>query len=197
MKEKVGFIGLGAMGVPMSQRLLEAGYPLTVYDIRKEAIEAIVKKGAQGTASPKEVGEQCGKVITIVPNSDAVEQVVFGPGGLLEGMKAGSVLIEMTSAYPPSTLKVNQALSAKGVHMIDAPVSGGVVGAVAGTLSIMVGGDEKIFESCRPILSAMGKNLFHIGEIGFGHALKAINNFISATSTARGFSIVWCGRSML
>ncbi len=184
MKEKVGFIGLGAMGVPMSQRLLEAGYPLVVYDLRKEAIEAIVKKGAQGASSPKEVGEKCRKVITIVPNSDAVEQVVFGTGGLLEGMKGGDILIEMTSAYPPSTLKVNEALAAKGVHMIDAPVSGGVVGAVAGTLSVMVGGDEKIFESCRPILSVMGKNLFYIGGIGFGHALKAINNFLSATSLA-------------
>jgi 3-hydroxyisobutyrate dehydrogenase-like beta-hydroxyacid dehydrogenase len=184
MKEKVGFIGLGAMGDPMSQRLLEAGYPLVVFDVRKEAVEAIVKKGAKGAASPKEVAEQCGKVITIVPNSDAVEQVVFGPGGLLEGMKAGDVLMEMTSAYPPSTLKVNQALSAKGVHMIDAPVSGGVVGAVAGTLSVMVGGDEKTFEACRPILSVMGKNLFYIGGIGFGHALKAINNFLSATTLA-------------
>ena len=184
MKEKVGFIGLGAMGVPMSQRLLEAGYPLAVYDVRKEAVETLVKKGAQAASSPKEVAEKCRKVITIVPNSDAVEQVVFGPGGLLEGMKAGDVLMEMTSAYPPSTLKVSQALAAKGVHMIDAPVSGGVVGAVAGTLSVMVGGDEKIFESCRPILSVMGKNLFYIGGIGFGHALKAINNFLSATTLA-------------
>ncbi|MGE5254060.1 MAG: NAD(P)-dependent oxidoreductase, partial [Planctomycetaceae bacterium] len=184
MKEKVGFIGLGAMGVPMSQRLLEAGYPLVVFDVRKEAVETIVKKGARGAASSKEVAEQCGKVITIVPNSEAVEQVVFAPAGLLEGMKAGSVLMEMTSAYPPSTLKVNQALAAKGVHMIDAPVSGGVVGAVAGTLSVMVGGDEEIFESCRPILSVMGKNLFYIGGIGFGHALKAINNFLSATTLA-------------
>jgi 3-hydroxyisobutyrate dehydrogenase-like beta-hydroxyacid dehydrogenase len=184
MKEKVGFIGLGAMGIPMSQRLLEAGYPLAVYDVRKEAIEAIVKKGAQGASSPKEVAEKCRKVITIVPNSDAVEQVVFGAGGLLEGMKAGDVLMEMTSAYPPSTLKVSQALAGKGVNMIDAPVSGGVVGAVAGTLSVMVGGDEKIFESCRPILSVMGKNLFYIGGIGFGHALKAINNFLSATTLA-------------
>jgi 3-hydroxyisobutyrate dehydrogenase-like beta-hydroxyacid dehydrogenase len=184
MKEKVGFIGLGAMGVPMSQRLLEAGYPLVVFDVRKEAVETIVKKGARGAASSKEVAEQCGKVITIVPNSEAVEQVVFGPAGLLEGMKAGSVLMEMTSAYPPSTLKVNQALAVKGVHMIDAPVSGGVVGAVAGTLSVMVGGDEKIFESCRPILSVMGKNLFYIGGIGFGHTLKAINNFLSATTLA-------------
>jgi 3-hydroxyisobutyrate dehydrogenase-like beta-hydroxyacid dehydrogenase len=184
MKEKVGFIGLGAMGVPMSQRLLEAGYPLAVYDVRKEALEILVKKGAQGAVSPKEVAEKCRKVITIVPNSDAVEQVVFGPGGLLEGMKAGDVLMEMTSAYPPSTLKVSQALAGKGVNMIDAPVSGGVVGAVAGTLSVMVGGDEKIFESCRPILSVMGKNLFYIGGIGFGHALKAINNFLSATTLA-------------
>jgi 3-hydroxyisobutyrate dehydrogenase-like beta-hydroxyacid dehydrogenase len=184
MKEKIGFIGLGAMGVPMSQRLLEASYPLVVYDVRKEAIETIVKKGAQGASSPREVAEKCRKVITIVPNSDAVEQVVFGPSGLLEGMKAGDVLMEMTSSYPPSTLKVNEALAAKGVHMIDAPVSGGVVGAVAGTLSVMVGGDEKIFESCRPILSVMGKNLFYIGGIGFGHALKAINNFLSATTLA-------------
>ena len=184
MKENVGFIGLGAMGVPMSQRLLEAGYPLVVYDVRKEAIEAVVKNGSMGASSPEEVAEKCRKVITIVPNSDAVEQVVFGTDGLLEGMKAGDVLIEMTSAYPPSTLKVHEALAAKGVHMIDAPVSGGVVGAVAGTLSVMVGGDEKIFESCRPLLSVMGKNLFFIGGIGFGHALKAINNFLSATTLA-------------
>jgi 3-hydroxyisobutyrate dehydrogenase-like beta-hydroxyacid dehydrogenase len=155
-----------------------------VYDVRKEAIEAVVKKGAQAASSPKEVAEKCRKVITIVPNSDAVEQVVFGPAGLLEGMKAGDVLIEMTSSYPPSTLKVHQALSAKGVKMIDAPVSGGVVGAVAGTLSVLVGGDEKLFESCRPILAVMGKNLFYIGGIGFGHALKSINNFLSATTMA-------------
>ena len=195
MKETIGFIGLGAMGVPMSQRLLEAGYPLVVYDVRKEAIEAAVKKGARGASSPKEVAEKSRRVITIVPNSDAVEQVVFGPSGLLEGMKAGDILIEMTSSYPPSTLKVHQALSAKGVNMIDAPVSGGVVGAVAGTLSVMVGGDEKIFESCRPILSVMGKNLFYIGGIGFGHALKAINNFLSATSlAATSEAIILAGR---
>jgi 3-hydroxyisobutyrate dehydrogenase-like beta-hydroxyacid dehydrogenase len=184
MGERVGFIGLGAMGQPMSRRLLEAGFSLVVHDVRKEAMEIPIKKGAQGASSPKEVAEKCRKVITIVPNSDAVEQVVFAAGGLLEGLKAGDVLVEMTSAYPPSTLKVHQALAAKGAHMIDAPVSGGVVGAEAGTLSVMVGGDEKIFESCRPILSVMGKNLFYIGGIGFGHALKAINNFLSATTMA-------------
>lgn len=177
MKEKVGFIGLGAMGQPMSQRLLEAGYSLVVYDVRAEALKPLVQKGAAGASSIREVAEKCRKVITIVPNSDAVEQVVLAPGGLLEGVRAGDILMEMTSAYPPSTLKVHQALTVKGATMIDAPVSGGVVGAVAGTLSIMVGGDEKIFESCRPILSAMGKNLFYLGGSGRGTASKPLTIF--------------------
>ncbi|MBI5966344.1 MAG: NAD(P)-dependent oxidoreductase [Deltaproteobacteria bacterium] len=184
MEEKLGFIGLGAMGQPMSRRLLEAGHQLVVYDLRPQAIAALVQKGAEGASSVKELAERCRKVITIVPNSDAVEKVVFGPEGFLKGAKAGDILIEMTSAYPPSTLKIHQALSAKGVSMIDAPVSGGVVGAEAGTLSIMVGGDEKVFDSCRPILSVLGKNLFYMGAIGSGHVAKAINNFLSATSMA-------------
>ena len=183
-KEKIGFIGLGAMGQPMSRRLLEAGYPVVACDLRTEAVKAAVQKGAEPASSAAEVAEKCRKVITIVPNSDAVDQVVFGPRGLLEGLKAGDVLLEMTSAYPPSTLRVHQALAAKGASMIDAPVSGGVVGAEAGTLSIMVGGDESIFQSCRSILSVMGKNLFYLGGIGSGHALKAINNFLSATTLA-------------
>lgn len=183
-KGKIGFIGLGAMGQPMSRRLLEAGYQVVGYDVRPEAVKAAVQKGAEPASSAKEVAGKCRKVITIVPNSEAVDQVVFGPQGLLEGFQAGDILMEMTSAYPPSTLRVHQALVSKGVYMIDAPVSGGVVGAVAGTLSIMVGGDESIFQSCRPILSVMGKNLFYMGGIGSGHAVKAINNFLSATSLA-------------
>ena len=184
MAEKLGFIGLGAMGQPMARRLLEAGFPLAVYDLRAEAVEGLVKIGAEAASSAKEVAQKSRKVITIVPNSEAVEKVVWGPEGLLEGAKGGDLLIEMTSAYPPSTLKVHQTLSAKGLSMIDAPVSGGVVGAVAGTLSIMVGGEEAIFEACRPILSVVGKNLFYMGAIGSGHAVKAINNFLSATSLA-------------
>ncbi|MGQ9694583.1 MAG: NAD(P)-dependent oxidoreductase [Thermodesulfobacteriota bacterium] len=184
MSEKIGFIGLGAMGQPMSKRLLAAGYKLVVYDLRKEAMEVLVQKGAEAANSVKEVAEKCRKVITIVPNSEAVEKLVFGAQGFLEGAQAGDILIEMTSAYPPSTLKINEALKVKGVHMIDAPVSGGVIGAEAGTLSIMVGGDEAIFGTCRPILSVMGKNLFYMGGIGAGHAMKAINNFLSATSLA-------------
>ncbi len=183
-KGKIGFVGLGAMGQPMSRRLQEAGFQVVGYDVRPEAVKAIVQRGGEAASSSKEVAEKCRKIITIVPNSEAVEQVVFGSRGLLEGFKAGDILIEMTSAYPPSTLKVNQALSGKGVSMIDAPVSGGVIGAEAGTLSIMVGGVESIFESCRPIFSVMGKNLFYMGGIGSGHAMKAINNFLSATSLA-------------
>jgi 3-hydroxyisobutyrate dehydrogenase len=184
MEEKLGFIGLGAMGQPMSKRLLEAGFQLVVYDLRPEAVQALIQKGAEAASSAKEVAEKCRKVITIVPNSEAVEQVVFGPEGLLKGARAGGILIEMTSAYPPSTLKIYQALSARNIRMIDAPVSGGVGGAEAGTLSIMVGGNEAIFESCRPILSVLGKNLFYMGGISSGHAVKAINNFLSATSLA-------------
>ncbi|MCX5909814.1 MAG: NAD(P)-dependent oxidoreductase [Deltaproteobacteria bacterium] len=183
-KEKIGFIGLGAMGQPMARRLLEAGYALVVYDLRPEAMEVVTKRGAESASSVKEVAQKCRKMITIVPNSEAVEKVVLGPQGLLEGAKAGDILIEMTSAYPPSTLKISQALSARGILMIDAPVSGGVIGAEAGTLAIMVGGEEKVFESCRPILSVMGKNLFYMGGIGSGHTLKAINNFLSATAMA-------------
>lgn len=184
MSEKIGFIGLGAMGQPMSKRLLAAGYKLVVYDLRKEAMEVLVQKGAEAANSAKEVAEKCRKVITIVPNSEAVEKLVFGAQGFLAGAQAGDILIEMTSAYPPSTLKINEALKVKGVHMIDAPVSGGVIGAEAGTLSIMVGGDEAIFGTCQPILSVMGKNLFYMGRIGAGHAMKAINNFLSATTLA-------------
>lgn len=184
MAEKIGLIGLGAMGQPMSKRLLAAGYKLVVYDLRAEAIQAAVEKGAEAASSVGEVAERCRKVITIVPNSEAVEQVVFGPQGYLQGAKGGDILIEMTSAYPPSTLKIHQALSAKGIAMIDAPVSGGVIGAEAGTLSIMVGGEEAIFETCRPILAIMGKNLFYMGKIGAGHTMKAINNLLSATTLA-------------
>jgi len=184
MEEKIGFVGLGAMGQPMSRRLLEAGHHLVVYDLRAEAIAVLVQKGAEVASSVKDVAEKCRKVITIVPNSEAVEQVVFGPEGLLKGARAGDTLIEMTSAYPPSTIKIYQALSARNIRMIDAPVSGGVAGAQAGTLSIMVGGDEAVFHSCKSILSVMGKNIFHMGGIASGHTVKAINNFLSATSLA-------------
>ncbi|MEW5911826.1 MAG: NAD(P)-dependent oxidoreductase [Thermodesulfobacteriota bacterium] len=184
MSERIGFIGLGRMGGPMSRRLLQAGYDLVAFDVDQQALERAQDLGAQAAGSPQEVARQCRTVITIVPNSNIVEQVVLGAEGLLQGAQEGDVLMEMTTAYPMSTLKVAERLRQRGVNMIDAPVSGGVVGAEAGTLSIMVGGEAQLVERVRPLLEAMGKNIFHMGPVGAGHAMKAVNNVLSACSMA-------------
>lgn len=168
----------------MSRRLLQAGYNLVAFDVDQQALERAQDLGAQAAGSPQEVARQCRTVITIVPNSNIVEQVVLGPEGLLQGAQEGDVLMEMTTAYPMSTLKVAERLRQRGVNMIDAPVSGGVVGAEAGTLSIMVGGEAQLVERVRPLLEAMGKNIFHMGPVGAGHAMKAVNNVLSACSMA-------------
>ncbi len=182
MFESVGFIGLGMMGLPMSKKLIEAGYKVVGYDVDPGALEQAKANGAETASSPREVGERCDPVITIVPNSDIVEEVVLGPEGVIQGAGEGGVLIEMTTAYPMSTLKVAKALEARGVRMLDAPVSGGVVGAEKGTLSIIVGGPEDLFEQCKPLFEVMGKNIFHMGAVGAGHTMKAVNNFLSGCS---------------
>jgi 3-hydroxyisobutyrate dehydrogenase len=182
MEGKLGFIGLGNMGGPMAANLLKAGYSLVVHDIRPEAVEEAVKLGAEGAGSPGEVARLCPAVITILPTSSEVEEVVLGAGGIVEGASEGSVVIEMTTAYPGSTLEVNRALKERGIRMMDAPVSGGVKGAVEGTLSVMVGGDEELFREFKPMFETVGKNVFHLGDVGAGHTMKAINNFLSACS---------------
>jgi 3-hydroxyisobutyrate dehydrogenase len=180
--ERIGFIGVGMMGTPMARRLVEAGYKLVAYDIDPAAMKRAEEMGAETAASPREVAERCNPVITILPKSSDVEEVVLGPGGILEGGGEGLVLIEMTTAYPLSTRRIAAALAARGMRMLDAPVSGGVVGAERGTLSIMVGGNPELFEECRPLLEAMGGKIFHMGAVGSGHTMKAVNNFLSATS---------------
>ena len=182
MFESVGFIGLGMMGIPMSKQLLDAGYKIVGYDTDPDACSRAKANGADIAASPKEIAEKCNPVITIVPNSDIVEQVVLGPEGVMAGASEGDVLIEMTTAYPMSTLKIANELGKKGVRMLDAPVSGGVVGAEKGTLSIIVGGDVDLFEQCKPLFEVMGKNIFHMGAVGSGHTMKAVNNFLSGCS---------------
>ena len=182
MFERIGFIGVGMMGTPMARRLVEAGYKLVAYDIDPAAMRRAEEMGAETAASPREVAERCNPVITILPKSSDVEEVVLGPGGILEGGLEGLVLIEMTTAYPLSTRRIAAALAARGMRMLDAPVSGGVVGAERGTLSIMVGGEPELFEECRPLLEAMGGKIFHMGAIGSGHTMKAVNNFLSAAS---------------
>ena len=184
MKPVIGFIGIGKMGAPMSRRLLEAGYPLVVYDLSEKAMEGLVEAGAGKASSVKDLARCSSVVITMLPASPDVETVVLGPEGVVEGAGAGDMVIDMSSSYPTSTKMIGERLSAKGVRMLDAPVSGGIKGAREGTLSIMVGGEEKDYEECRPIFEAMGQNIWYIGGLGAGHTVKALNNLCSACSMA-------------
>lgn len=176
--EKIGFIGLGIMGNPMSKNLIKAGYSLTVYDIHQESVNDVVKAGATAAKTCKEVAEQSDVVITMVPDSPEVEAVVYGEQGVLEGVKSGMLFIDMSTIAPATSQKVYRSLQGKNVEALDAPVSGGQVGAEAGTLSIMVGGSEAAFKRAVPILEVMGKNIVHIGEAGAGQVTKACNQIV-------------------
>ena len=182
MKPAIGFIGIGAMGKPMLQNLLKAGYKVVVYDIKEKATEELVRAGAEKTSSPQDVARYSSVVITMLPASPDVEAVVLGSEGVIEGAKSGDIVIDMSSSYPASTKIICEQLAVKGIRMLDAPVSGGTKGAHEGTLTIMVGGEEKDYEECRPILEAMGQNIYYLGKIGAGHTVKALNNLCSACS---------------
>jgi 3-hydroxyisobutyrate dehydrogenase len=178
MTEAVGFIGLGNMGAPMAGRLLD-GYWLIVHDVREDAARALRGRGATWAASPAEVAAAAQTVITILPTSREVRHVLTGPKGLLEALRPGSLVLEMTSADPSVTRELEREVAARGSALIDAPVSGGVRGATEGTLAIMVGGDPALLERARPVLARMGKNIFHAGPVGAGHAIKLVNNMCS------------------
>jgi 3-hydroxyisobutyrate dehydrogenase-like beta-hydroxyacid dehydrogenase len=182
MAENIGFIGLGNIGNPMSRRVLGAGFSLVVYDLNPQAIERLTKDGAERASSPKDVASHAQKICLSLPTSPIVEAVCLGKDGIIEGASAGTIVIDLTSGNPPHTVQIAARLVEKGIHMIDAGVSGGVPGAEAGTLGIMVGGDEKIYEECLPVLKAIGQNIFHMGKIGAGHMTKALNNFCSAAN---------------
>ncbi len=179
MSEQIGFIGLGNMGVPMAGRLMEGGYALVVNDIRQDAARPLLARGATWAASPAEVAAAAQTVITILPTSREVRDVLLGAKGLLEALRPGSLVIEMTSADPSATRELEREVAARGSALIDAPVSGGVRGAVEGSLAIMVGGDPALLERARPVLARMGKNIFHAGPVGAGHAIKLVNNMCS------------------
>ena len=182
MKPVIGFIGIGAMGTHMSQNLLNAGYKLMVYDTREKAVEGLVKAGAEKASSPRELAGRSSVVITMLPASPDVEAVILGPDGVINGATSGDIVVDMSSSHPTSTKMIWEKLAAKGIRMLDAPVSGGVKGAREGSLTIMVGGEEKDQEELRPILDAMGQNIYYIGKIGAGHTVKALNNLCSACS---------------
>ena len=179
ISEQIGFIGLGNMGVPMAGRLIDGGYSLVVNDIRHDAARPLLARGAAWAASPAEVAAAAQTVITILPTSREVREVLLGTKGLLDALRPGSLVLEMTSADPSVTRELEREVATRGSALIDAPVSGGVRGAVEGTLAIMVGGDPALLERARPVLARMGKNIFHAGPVGAGHAIKLVNNMCS------------------
>jgi 2-hydroxy-3-oxopropionate reductase len=184
MKKTIGFIGLGIMGRPMAKNLLKAGASLVVHDIHREPVEDMVRSGALSASSSKEVAQRSEVIITMLPDSPEVKEVILGKEGVLEGLKAGSVVIDMSSINPLISREIAEELQKKGGRMLDAPVSGGEPGAIQGALAIMVGGEETVFNDCLEILKPMGKNIIHVGELGAGGFAKLVNQIIVAVNIA-------------
>jgi len=180
MAEKVGFVGLGIMGKPMARNLMEADYELTVHNRSRGPVDELASEGAAAAESPREVAENSDVVITMLPDSPQVREVVAGEGGVLEGIKEGALVIDMSTISPVVTEELAEAVKEKGASMLDAPVSGGDVGAIEGTLSIMVGGEEGDFERARPLFEAMGRTVNHVGPVGAGQVTKAANQIVVA-----------------
>jgi len=179
---KVGFIGIGQMGGPMSRHLLEAGYDLTVHDLRRDAVKHLLDKGAKWADAPKAIAETCDVVISCLPTPIQVQEVVYGARGLMAGWKTGDIYVDMSTNSPTVIRQVAIDAKPMGVAVLDAPVTGGTRGAREGTLSIMVGGDKIFLEKIREILQAMGKKIFHVGDVGCGNVAKLVNNLISLTN---------------
>jgi len=180
MDKRVGFIGLGIMGKPMALNLLKAGFEVTVYNRTAAKARQMVSQGAKKANSPREVAEETAIIITMVSDTPDVESVILGENGVIEGIKPDSVVIDMSTISPEATRRIAVRLKEKGAHLLDAPVSGGEQGAIAGTLSIMVGGDVEIFERCQPIFQALGKNIIHVGSNGMGQTVKLMNQILVA-----------------
>ena len=193
---QVGFIGIGVMGRPMTLNLLKAKHHVTIYarHPEKPEIQEVINSGAKLAPSPRSVAMASDIVITMLPNSPQVEEVVAGPQGLLEGARKGLIIVDMSTIAPAVSRKLAQEASIRGVHLLDAPVSGGSQGAINGTLTIMVGGEREIFEQAQPVLEAMGKkeNIFHVGPNGAGEVIKLVNQVLCgaiAAAVAESFVI--------
>ena len=176
----IAFIGLGHMGLPMARNLLKAGFALRVFDLLQSAVDSLATEGATPAASAAEAVAGASVVVSMLPASRHVEGLYLGESGLMALIAPGSLVLECSTIAPESARKVHAAASARGIAMLDAPVSGGTAGAAAGTLTFMVGGDAAVLERARPVLSAMGKNLFHAGPDGAGQVAKVCNNQLLA-----------------
>ena len=181
---KTGFIGLGIMGKPMAGNLLRAGYQLVVCNRSQGAVQELVAAGAEAASSPRQVGARCGVIVTMLPNSPHVKEVVLGPNGILEGAKPGTVIVDMSSISPLAVREIAATATEKGIEMLDAPVSGGEPKAIDGTLSIMVGGKQEVFDRCFELLSTLGTSVVHCGGIGAGNVTKLANQIIVALNIA-------------
>lgn len=179
----VGVIGLGAMGAPMARNLLKGGHNVTVFARRAEAMAPLIAAGASGASSPAEVASRNDVTITMVIDTHAVEEVALGPGGIIEGAKPHSVVVDHSTIDPDGARRIALALSARQIDMIDAPVSGGAAVAEAGTLSIMAGGDDAVLERIRSILECYGTTIVHIGPSGAGQVAKACNQICTIVNT--------------
>lgn len=189
----VGFVGLGAMGAPMATRLAAAGFELHLYDLDSDRVRALSEQlGATLATAPVDLGS-CFVVITMLPDSRAVHQVVLGADGLIPHLGAGRIIVDMSSSAPAATIELAAACAECGVSLVDAPVSGGVRRAVDGTLAIMAGGDAADVDRVQPLLDVLGSNVFRTGPTGSGHALKALNNMLSAIGLAGAAEVLSVG----
>ena len=178
---KVGFIGLGVMGTPMALRILTGGHPFTVYDLNADAVKRLTDAGATAAKSPREVGAASDVVITMLPEPQHVRQVVLGPDGVVEGLKPGGVVIDMSTIDPYTSQEIGAELKKKGIDMVDSPVGKTSEHAATGTLTLMIGGDPTVIEKVRPVLNRMGTDSHYCGGLGMGHAMKITNNLLATT----------------
>ena len=182
MDISVGFVGVGNMGNPIAMNVLKSGFALTVYDLYPEAMRNLVEAGARGASSAADVLERSAVVMTCLPGSPEVEAFYLSAGGAMELAKPGTVFVDLSSVLPSTPRKLEARAKACGVQFLEAPVSGGITGARAATLAVMTGGDAAVLQRVRPILDAIGKNIYHIGPAGSGNTLKAINNMMSTVN---------------
>jgi 2-hydroxy-3-oxopropionate reductase len=193
---RVGYIGLGLMGKSIARNILKAGFPLVVHNRSRAAVEELVGEGAKAAFSPKEVAEQVDVVFTNLPDTPDVESVVLGANGIIEGAHAGLIYVDNSTIKPAVAREIARRLAEKGVLALDAPVSGGDIGARQGTLAIMVGGAAEALEKVRPIFEAMGKTITHVGEAGAGQIAKAANQImVAAQMVAMGELLIFAKKA--
>jgi len=196
--EKIGFIGLGIMGKPMALNLLKAGFEVIAYNRTEEKVKTIIEAGGKRGLTPKEVAEKSDIIITIVSDTPDVKDVILADNGVINGLKEGNVVIDMSTISPSVTKDIALLLKEKKVEMLDAPVSGGDVGAINGTLSIMVGGNQKTLDRCKPVFEAMGKSITYCGTNGMGQTTKLCNQIlVSVTNMAVSEAVLFAQKSGL